>query len=401
VRSPLWSRVVRFLSYAGLSYIEKALIFGFPITVLYLTGDKARYNQIEFIFSTGAVSSLFLDGGLKIYLMYAYKQSEQSVERIKPIFASYKLLLKGYLFAVAVAFVGTSLWAPERILDWGGASARALFLSMVGFVAVWYRIADKPSRVFILSIPVYIAAGMLIWLLGDISDTGFSIALVVPHLLAVALVAFIGFSVTRGSMRGLFIHIRAALRYGWPILASLLLAMLVANFGKLYAYNFLSEKEMFNFSFSQRMALIIQLGHLAVSGYMAKHLFVSEQRRFHQKTFAVYLITLLIATIVAYSAARFAPYLGFITSVQIDATFTLIIIYTLLWCIGAYLELYVNRVNRNALVLGGAIIAAGVFLAWVIFTRYPMISRIATAMALGAASNVVFLVMSLFIIRRK
>ncbi|WP_326499531.1 hypothetical protein [Methylomicrobium sp. Wu6] len=365
-----------------------------------MTGDKARYNQIEFIFSTAAVSALFLDGGLKTYLLYAYKQSEQSVERIKPIFASYKVLLKGYLFVLAMAFVCMSLWMPERILDWGGATARALFLSMVGFVAVWYRIADKPSRVFILSIPVYVAAGALIWLLGDISDTGFSIALVVPHLLAVALAAFIGFSVGRGNMCALIVHISAALKYGWPILASVLLTMVVANFGKLYAYNYLSEKEMFNFSFSQRMALIIQLGHLAVSGYMAKHLFVSEQRRFHQKTFAVYLITLLMATIVAYSAAWFAPSLGFISSTQIDTTFTLIIIYTLLWCIGGYLELYLNRVNRNSLVLGSAITAAGVFLAWVMFTRYPMISRIATAMALGAASNVMFLIMSLFIIRR-
>ena len=237
--------------------------------------------------------------------------------------------------------------------------------------------------------------------MGDIGDKGFTIALVVPHLIALALVAFAGFSVTRCNVKTLFGHLGAALRYGWPILASALLAMAVANFGKLYAYGNLSEKEMFNFSFAQRMALIVQLGHLAVSGYMAKHLFVSEQKRFHQKIFAGYVITLLIATLVAYSAAWFAPSLGFISSVQIDMTFTLIIIYTLLWCIGAYLELYVNRANRNILVLGGASLAAGVFLAWLVFTQAPMINRIAIAMALSAATYVVFLVISLFIIRRK
>ena len=148
MHNPLWRRVTRFLSYASLSYIEKALIFGFPITVLYLTGDKARYNQIEFIFSAAAVSSLFLDGGLKTYILYAYKQSGQSFEQVTHVSDSFKLLLKVYLLLLAIALWGTLLWAPERTLYWVGSATRALFLSMIGFVAVWYRITNTPSKVF-------------------------------------------------------------------------------------------------------------------------------------------------------------------------------------------------------------------------------------------------------------
>jgi len=400
VNSPRGSKIFRFLTYAGLSYLEKALIFGFPITVLYLTGDKARYNQIEFIFSTAAVSSLFLDGGLKTYLLYAYRQNAQSIGLIKPIFASFKLLLKGYLLLLTMALACSVLWLPVRTLDGIGSAARALFLCMIGFLAVWYRIENAPSKVFFYSIPVYIAGGVLIWLSAGVGDAGFAAALIVPPLCVVALIAFRGLSDTIGSLKVLFFHIGASLRYGWPLLASVLLSMAVANFGKLYAYGMLSEIEMFNFSFAQRMALIVQLGHLAISGYMAKHLFVSEHKRFHQKIFTGYVITLLMATTVAYGAAWFASSLGMTTSSHIDMTFTMIIIYTLFWCIGAYLELYINRANRNILILVGSSLAAGVFLAWIIFTHAPMLNRISFAMALSASTYVVFLVTSLFIIRR-
>ena len=157
--SLLWPKIHRFLSYAALSYLEKALIFAFPLTVLYLTDDKARYNQIEFIFASAGVCALFLDGGLKTYLLYAYKKGGQSVELVKDIFSSFNLLLTIYFVIVLMVAVGAMFIIHDRLLDVIGSAARALFLSMIGFLAVWYRIADTPSKVFYFSIPVYIAGG--------------------------------------------------------------------------------------------------------------------------------------------------------------------------------------------------------------------------------------------------
>ncbi len=400
--SLLWPKIHRFLSYAALSYLEKALIFAFPLTVLYLTDDKARYNQIEFIFASAGVCALFLDGGLKTYLLYAYKKGGQSVELVKDIFSSFKLLLTIYFVIVLMVAVGAIFIIHDRLLDVIGSAARALFLSMIGFLAVWYRIADTPSKVFYFSIPVYIAGGALIWSLGGGGDVRFAIALGVPHLLAVALVmVFIGFTHAKSSIRGLVSHIGSALKYGWPILASVALAMAVGNFGKLYAYGHLTENEMFNFSFSQRLALSIQLAHIAICGYLSKQLFISHKKSFHLQAFFLYLVILVLAAALAYGVAWFAPFLGLKIVFQIDSTFNLIIVYTLLWCLAAYLELYVNRANKNVFILGGAIVAASVFLAWIIFTHEPMINRIATAMVLGAASNVTVIVTSLFVIRYK
>ncbi len=398
--SLLWPKIHRFLSYAALSYLEKALIFAFPLSVMYLTDDKARYNQIEFIFASAAVCGLFLDGGLKIYLLYAYKKSDESIELVKDIFGSFKLLLIIYFVIVVMIGVGVTFIMPDRLLDLIGTSTRALYLAMIGFLAVWYRIADTPSKVFYFSIPLYIAGGVLIWTLGDIGDVRFAIALGVPHLLTVlSVLALVGLTNIKSSIGTLISHIGAALKYGWPILATVALAMAISNFGKLYAYGHLNENEMFKLSFSQRLAISIQLGHVAICGYLSKQLFISNSKSFHLQAFFSYLVILVITSIIAYGLAWLTPYFGLNIIFKIDSTLNLIIVYTLLWCISSYLELYINRANKNIFILASAFTAASVFFTWIVFTNGPMVNRIATAMVFGAVSNLMIIVFSLYIIR--
>jgi len=394
-----------FISYALLSYFEKALIFGFPLFALYVTGSKAAYNQVEYTFALAAVLALFLDGGLRIYLLQAYRVGSQSQELIRQIISSFRFLLRIYLIVAALLFVAVLIFVPNEIFDIGGAAARALFLCMMAVLAVWYRIKDVPERAFAYSIPVYLLGGAIIWLTAWLELYGILLALILPHLAAVIFIAFPrdGEDTTGGeNVERLFIYAKASLRYGWPVLVSIVVTMLMANFGKIYAYKNLSENEMFQFSLAQRMALVIQLMHVSITGYMSKHLFVSESRSFHIKALAAYLGCLLLTSAAVIAFVYLAPGFGLNKVPKIDRTFMFIFAYMLVWCVGAYAEIYVNRQNRNVIILQAALVSAALFTACLIFGSEDMLLRIAMSMFLGVSGYLLYILFgSLYLDQRR
>lgn len=394
-----------FMSYALLSYFEKALVFGFPLFALYVTGSKAAYNQVEYTFALAAVVALFLDGGLRIYLLQAYRVGGQSQELIQHIISSFRFLLRIYLIVAAFLLAAVLLFVPNDIFDIGAAAARALFLCMMAVLAVWYRIKDVPEKAFIYSIPVYLLGGVLIWLTARLELYGILLALVLPHLAAVIFVAFPRDgedAAGREHLERFLMYAKASLRYGWPVLVSIVVTMLMANFGKIYAYKNLSENEMFQFSLAQRMALVVQLMHVSITGYMSKHLFVSESRSFHVKALAAYLGGLLLTSAAMIAFIYLAPRAGLDKVPKIDKTFMFIFAYMLVWCVGAYTEIYVNRQNRNVIILQAALVSAAVFAAGLILGSEDILLRIAMSMFSGVSGYLLYILFgSLYLDQRR
>lgn len=390
----------RFLVYAGLSYAEKALIFGFPLLVLLATGSRTAYNEVEFMFSIAAVASLFMDGGARIYLLYAYRESGQSEHEVSRIKSSFFVLVRFYLFGIVGVLAIALVFFPGYVMNWLAISARALLLAAIAFLAVWYRIHDRPSVVFAYSIPVYVLGLLLLWIFPMEWSAGVAIALAVPHLAIVCWVLIQSRTQDVSEAPRVRRDVVAAFRYAWPVLTAIIITMIIANFGKVYSFEMLSVDEMFRFSFSQRLSLAVQLAHVSIMGYVAKHLFIDNRRAFHMKIFLMYMAVLIFAScvvlIVSFVAhdfgVRHVPAPGWVLWVMLA--------YTFIWCLGSYMELYINRMNINGQILKGAIASAIAFVVALFVLRLPMDLRIGVAMACSATVYALLLGFRLMAMRR-
>lgn len=386
----------RFLSYAFLSYCEKGLIFCFPLLFLWLTGSQSDYNKVEYVFAVSAILALFLDCGLRIYVMYAYRQGKESMHVVQGLFGCLRFMLKCYL--LLAIFVWLILWSVSSIYlhDFSSVAARTLFLVMAAFLAVLYRIKDEPAHIFYFTIPVYLIGLCLLWMMtGSKENQTVTLAIVVPHL--VFLFVVIASGEDRGQQK--FSDVKEgvinSLSYAWPILLSVALAMLIANAGKIYAYAHLSEQEMFSLSFVQRLALIVQLIHISITGYLAKKLFVSEDPKYHLRTFALYMVALVMACILSFASIYILSCLSVPVPTGISGLFLVVMLYVVCWCIAAYLEIYINRTNRNGNILLGTVLSLCVYCSVLYLSEFDVLMTFAVSMAASSVFYMLFISLSL------
>lgn len=391
----------RFLSYAVFSLIDRGLVFLFPLFALYITNSKNIYNEVEFVFSVAGLLSLFMDGGLRIYILYAYKKSGESSLILDRIYAAFGKLLKFYLCVFFIVSVVVLVFYPKSSLDWIAAGSRSLFLITWAFLAVWFRVKDEPEKVYAYSIPLYLAGGFGLWALNSLGDVGIGISIVLPHLFVVGVVVFSERNYPKVRWDDCLGLIKDALQFGWPILLSVVLSMTIANSGRIYAYSSLSVDEMFGFSFAQRIALIVQLTHAVVTGYLSKKLYISDEKDFHVKVFSVYFSVLSLTALAAPLCVVVIRYFGFATPEKLDYTFYMVLGYMVVWCLGAYIEIYINRINKNILILYGNLLSISIFMIFVFVFEYPVLVRITSAMVISALAYATFLFVGIRVVGNK
>lgn len=392
----------KFLSYALLSYCEKGLIFCFPLLFLWLTKSQSGYNQVEYVFAVSAMLALFLDGGLRIYVLYAYRQGQESMEVVQRLFNCLRVMIKCYLLAALLIWVALWLASSAYLHEFSNVAARSLFLVMAAFLAVLYRIKDDPPRVFYYTIPVYLVGLSLLWLLANAQESqAITLAIAVPHLVSLFVVMASGRRAGEQRFSEVKAGLMSSLAYAWPVLLSVALAMLIANFGKIYAYTHLSEQQMFSLSFVQRLALIVQLAHISITGYLAKKLFVSESLSYHCRTFALYAAALMMACILSFISIYVLDYLSVPVPVGISGLFLVVMLYVVCWCIAAYLEIYLNRANRNGNILIGTVLSMCVYCSVLYLFDSDVLMAFAVSMAASSMFYMLFISLSLVWMKNK
>lgn len=385
------------IAYTLLNYGDKLLTFLIPLLALYVCKDKLFYTEIEYIYSLAAIVVIAIEGGLVTYFLYAYKESEDRDTLLIRVQRCFQLQ---FLIYAGIGLVGTLLfWLTD--LPMSGTlffvGIRTLFSYALWYLAIQYRLIDRPSRIFIASYAVNIAS--IILLLGanyffpEISMPLFftgQIALVAALLLG-------GVKAWRQlSWADLKAYLIAAWRYTWPVTLTVFLFMFVTNYGKIYARNYLTDADMYTLSFTQRLAMIIQLAHSSAVGYLSKGIFVDKGRSVHAK----HLLTYSIMIAGSIGLVFLAPFgLEFITG-QPFSLFTvhglLLIAFTVLWCFGAFLEMYLNKLNKNILILLFAVIACAIYFTLLFSLPFAPLTRIATAMAASMIVNILLVSITLW-----
>jgi hypothetical protein len=384
--------------YTGLNYFDKLLIFLTPLLVLYVFDNKGLYNDIEYILSLAAIFGVFIELGIANYFLYGYKEAKDRDLLVTIAHQTFQGLFLVYSVIAIIGIVIGLVMNTNTIGLWLFVVIRVLFMYFVQFYSIYYRIIDKPSKIFAFScsvnlLTVVTVLVMHVWF-GSIDLFWFFSSQV---LLCIVMVGYVWLHWKKINWNELVGYTRKALLYAWPITLNVLLYMIVSNFGKVYARNYLSESEMFQLSFVQRLTLIIHLAHVSAIGYLSKDIFVDERKRAGKKIFTIYSIMIVcagmgvIALLIGNSLIRTEQAVKFnIVSISIIAT-------TLLSAYAAYFELYLNKINKTRYILYSAAISTIVFAAILGIHMGPALVRIALAMV---GSMTVKLVMVLFFLRR-
>lgn len=349
--------------YFILTYIDKALYFILPMAVLYFTRDSEIYNEVEYICSISNIIVPFLTF-ISCYAFYGYKVAEDKENFTKDylLFSNGSIIIIGFicmLMANLVALCGYESLNGIAIY----LTIRTTFYIFIQYINCYYRLIDKPIKSLIYSISINLLSFVALLVEYSIDNKNMAMnAFFIPELFAMAFVIFFIVKTRKKSRKNLYNYIKfifAALKFSWPIVLNSTIVAFVANYGKVYAYNFLTDYEMYSLSFLLRIVMVIEMAHASIVSFFSKELYI---KGFTKKFIMTYSM-IMIVTIIGVSG--FMYLYNFIFSQQkipLDGTFIIIISYAVLHMIGAVIEIDYGRKNKNSQIFIVSIISCIIYL---------------------------------------
>lgn len=382
------------LKYTIFNYIDKFMVFVLPMVVLFLTKDTKIYNDIEYIFSVANLSVTVLEIG-RLYLFYGYKISGDRtlfLIKAKNYFLFIQLLYS--LLGICIYPFISALQSPIGSL-YIFILIRSLYILFINFFNSYFRLVGSPSRIFWFSIPVNVISVILIY---SCLKWGLTLEMFfLPQcLISLGSVLLFLFRFRWEWTVGLISYIKRGLLYAWPSILNVLIVSFVNNYGKIYAYNFLSESEMYNFSYIFRIVMIIQMTHASVLAYYSKEIFTNEKKGLDKSILKLY--SLFIGMAVVLSVIFILIFNRFFATkqVRIDIVFFLILFYVLLWSFNAFFEIYYNKTNNNKFILLFSLIGGGVYLLLLFGLGVKGIKSLSIYMLISVSINFILILQTFF-----
>lgn len=353
-----------FAVFVTLTYIDKFLIFLLPLAVLYITNDRDCYNEIEYIYSVAGVLSPFFVF-FSTYAFFGYKKSlEEKDDLYIKAYRSYGawliivLALIGVIISLIVPTILTSLSVLMAFMVLG----RFLYLQTVSNNSTYFRLIDNPARFVVFTIICSIASAISVYIIGY-DKQWVMFAFFLPQIILSLGDSIIIVLVSNINWKGFIDYLWKSLRYAWPIVINCTLVAFVMNYGKIYAYNFLSSYEMYNFSYILRISLVIQMAHSSLMAFYGKDLFVNGYSvLFYKKYTIVILVAFILSILCLYGFNLFIT-----DKLTIDLTTYLILLYSLIISYAASLEVFFSRKDQNKVILFVSVVSCLVFLILLFF----------------------------------
>lgn len=340
-----------------LNYLDKGLAFLLPLIVLYISDNKTVYNKIEYVYSIAGIIIVFFNlsnfGGF-----YFYKESNDRKHFLELYQKASSIML---LFMVVIMLIAAFVWnvidKQLSLLLCCCVSARLAYLLFVNNDSVYYRLIDKAYKILLYSIAINIFSIFLVFLFfyfrRDIIAPYFTMGFFIPIVLSIR--SLLKHDAIR--MHEVMLYYKNTLFYAWPIFITTFLGMFVNNFGKIFAFNTMPPHEMYSFSYTLRISLIIQLAHSSVMAYFSKRIFLQG-----------YSLNLIVGYLSFISTCILVCYTSLVCLNQLDvfhinitwATLVLFL-YTYIFCSASFFGDFFSRRNLNRLTLYATVIASIVY----------------------------------------
>ncbi len=350
----------KLLLFTIFSYVDKLIIFILPLIILYVSQDKLIYNQIEYVYSIANIFVVILNF-IPIYSFYAYKVSSNRNTFISEI-KNYNWITLSCLIIISLIGYPIAKSLPQLIslTLYCCICIRIFYLLFINYFSSYFRLIDIPIRILFISISVNLLSIFLILLI-TISKLNIILeAFFIPQL-------FVLFyfrkdvinSIKKSNFFSYINFLRKSYFYSLPLIISALIVAFVGNYGKIYAYNFLSSYEMYCFSYVMRISMIIQMAHASIIAFYGKQLFVEG---YTKRIVKQYMFYILVSVALSFCFLFMFNSLFPIDKIPINATVFLILLYTIFYCIAAFIELSYNRNALNYKILYFSIISSILFL---------------------------------------
>lgn len=388
------------IDYTILNYIDKLLVFLAPLIILSVFGDKTIYNDIEYVYSLSAIMLVILDFGITNNLLYEYRSTDDEDKLVNRVVSYFRIQILFYLLiSISLLIYSVITGKGEELLFY--VMVRAIYSYFISFYNLYFRLVDKPSKIFLYSIVtnlLTIITCVIFWINTKKIDTHIFFA--VQTIFVVFLGAYFFRKFSKYDFAGLMKYVVKSVKYAWPIILNVFLFMIINNYGKLYARNYLTPDEMTHISLVQRLSLFVQLAHGSAAGYLSKRLFLDKCNKINIKILILYSIMLFGGALVTFMSIPFIWYFKKDLCLNLDSVTLLLIGYTIAWCYGAYFELYLNKYNKNFFLPIFTGVSAVIFICLVHFGPFQPLINISLGMFVSMAINFILILFTVIKIER-
>ena len=377
-------------TFVVLNYIDKFLVFLLPLAVLYITHDRESYNSIEYVYSIANVIAPFFVF-FSSYAFYGYKLSleegkDSGYVGLYRKYSSFTIVIL-LVIGLTAAYFAPLLVSSLSLLVSLMILIRFIYLQTINNNNAYYRLIDKPARFLIFTILGSLASVTLVYFF-HLDQRYVLIAFFVPQLVISILCLYAGNGLKPFTIQGFQEYFINSFKYAWPIVINCTIVAFVMNYGKIYAYNYLSSYEMYNFSYIMRISMVIQMAHASLISFYGKELFVKGYSVSFYKKYLLVMGSAFVVSIVCLYIFNF-----FVADkLTINLTTFLILIYTLLFSLGASFEMWYGRKNQNRVILFVSIFCCFIFLCLIFIVGIESLSSLALYMVVYALLYIILLV---------
>jgi hypothetical protein len=380
-----------------LNYIDKLLLFILPLLVLFISNDKQVYNDIEYIFSIANISVPVLSF-ISIYAFYGYKQSK---ERIR-----FTARIQGYFWVAILLYslFGLLLYPFVKKISINSSMGilyificgRTLYLLFINFYNVYFRLIDKPSGIFLFSIPVSLFSLLFIYIVYLLQLNILIEAFFIPQMLIVTcgMLIFI-LKIQQYPFAGLKMYLKSAVKYATPIIINTLCVAFITNYGKIYAYHYLSEYEIYKFSYIMRISMIIHMAHTSIIAYYGKQIYTDTKNEVNKRIFVLYSLFIIGATLLSVFILYLFNLLPSFETIKFDISMFLILAYTILHCFISFFEMYFSKQDKNVYILLYSLISCTIYLFLLFFIGVKGVSSLSLYMVICMTINIILVLTKL------
>lgn len=378
-----------------LSYIDKGLAFILPLLVLYLFNDKDAYNELEYAYSIANIGVYLFSVG-SMYSFYGYREAEEKTQYIKSYLSisSISILLTA-IISIALLCMRPEIGKEISFIVYVLIAARLMLLLFVNFFSAYYRLIDQPSRILIYTIAIscIIVLSLGISYIHSI-DLLYSFAL--PELF-VPIIVCLYFILNQKvvSFHCIFNYYKKSIIFAWPLLLNCFLGLGISNFGKIYAFNYMTSDDMYVFSYTMRISMVIGMAHTSILAFYSKNIYTNKFTKGIALKYILFLTTSAFLSFLLIIALN-----GFLPQkLPIDTTMLIIFIYNVVFYAGSFCEAFYGRENRNEMILLFSALSASVFIVLILLTDNMTLLSISTIMLVYAIIRLIMMFFGVWRIR--
>jgi len=331
------------------NYIDKIVNLLSPLLVIKFLHNQLLYNKIEYILSSALILSVLIDFGLSSYYFYGYRQSEFKEKYILSVEKCFLLLYTVQVFLVIVLVSVYFVTLNQALIIYICLFIRTLFLSYTNFKFNTYRMIDRPSAIFFITIPVNLFAFSLFYILYKYQS---------PQVLYYFLVLFlfeIGYTVSalikhkHFDIKSLWNLLKVSFFFAWPVMVNVFIINTIGNYGKIYAYQNLTPSAMTSLSLMQRFMVIITLAHTASNSFYLKKIFDTKEVKLDFQIFKKYTSGMISSTFLVVLCVVINNAFHVVVKLPLDFSFAFLTLFFVLSSYTGFLGTYFTVLNKNNL----------------------------------------------------